>query len=149
MRVVPSSRMRRHLLIASAIAALAIGAYLAAQSGEFFVNGRIVPFADPTDNPNNDAVIVTHVSLMPGQITRWHKHTGDVYLVVQMGTITEDLGCGRTMDFPAGTADHTPVNVVHRIINNGDTVAWGAVFQIHPHGLPPSRPASEPEACGP
>lgn len=144
MRTKRFGRPRVWALFVSLIVLVVTAAYVSAQNGAYGITGKLVPFADPTDSSSNVVTIYTHASLAPGAVSRWHFHTGDVYMVVSQGTVTEDLGCSKTMAFPAGTVAHTPINTVHRIINYGNGEAIFAVFQIYPAGQPFNKPAGEP-----
>ena len=106
------SHPRIWVLFIGAITLVVTAAFVQAQMGSYGIKGRLVPFADPTDSSTNVVTIYTHASLAPGAVSRWHFHTGDVYMVVSQGTVTEDLGCSKTMAFPAGTVAHTPINTV-------------------------------------
>ena len=132
------------LLLIAVVAVVVTAAYVGAQMGSYGITGKLVPFADATDSSNNVVTIYTHASLAPGAVSPWHYHTGDVYMIVSQGTVTEGLGCGKTMPFSAGKVAHTPVNTVHRIINYGNSEAIFAVFQIYPEDKPFNKPASEP-----
>jgi quercetin dioxygenase-like cupin family protein len=138
------SRPRVWVLFISLIVLVVTAAYVSAQNGAYAITGKLVPFADATDSPNNVVTLETHVMFPAGAVSPWHFHTGDVYMVVSQGIVTEDLGCGKTMAFPAGTVAHTPVNTVHRVINYGNNEAIFAVFQIYPNDQPFNKPASEP-----
>jgi quercetin dioxygenase-like cupin family protein len=135
---------RRAVILVIVAAALLVVTQVGAQTGAFYLKARLIPFADPSDSAGNNAAIYTHASLAPGETSAWHKHTGDIYMLVSMGTVTEDLGCGSTMDFAAGTVAHTPANVTHRVTNNGNSEALFATFEVWPRTLPSAQPSSEP-----
>lgn len=136
----PSGRVI--VLVAAAI--LAVAAYVGAQGFSGIARGQLVPFADPTDNPNNDVFFNSHGTFVPGEANLWHTHPGSMYLVVTQGTMTLDLGCGKVKQFAAGAAYHIPANLVHQDRNDGNTDAKFSVFQVLPHDDPTGAIASAP-----
>ena len=108
-----------------------------------FSVGTLVPFADPTDSPNNDFLFF-QVNVPHNAASTWHYHPGPLYGVVRQGTLTVDLGCGKVKDFPAGTAFHVPAGVVHQVSNMGTMETQWTGFQINHNGDPINIPANEP-----
>ena len=140
MKSLAMSRIWAVVLAFGTIALLAATVY-ATQSLIFI--GRLVPFANPSDNPNNDVIIFEFSIPHPGATT-WHYHTGEYYGVVRQGTLVEDLGCGKVMEFPTGTAYHTPAGVVHQMRNTGEKEVQTTNFQLYPHGEPMNVNVPEP-----
>ncbi len=135
--------MSRSWTIMLAFGAIALFAVMVFAAQSLSGIGRLVPFADPTDSPDND-VFFGEPSILHKEVTAWHYHTGPWYGVVRQGTLIEDLGCGKVKEFPAGTGFHTPAFVVHRWSNAGETELQMTVFQIYHHGDPITVVATEP-----
>jgi quercetin dioxygenase-like cupin family protein len=140
MKITSISRTWKIVLALGTMALLATTLF-AIQS--LFAVGTLVPFAAPTDNPDNDFLFF-EVGIPHSATSNWHYHPGDLYGVVRQGTLTENLGCGRVKDFPAGTAFHDPAGVVHQVSNTGQMEVQWTGFQINHHGDPINVPASEP-----
>lgn len=140
MRITPISRTWKLGLGFAAIALLAVTVFA---TQNLFFQGPLIPFADPTENPNNDVALF--VATLPHNVASpWHYHTGPLYIAVRQGTLTEDLGCGNVKEFPAGTALHDPPNVVHQLRNSAEMEVQMTNFQIFPHGSPISVGVSQP-----
>lgn len=126
-----------------AFGAIALLAATAFSANNLFVQGRLIPHADPTDDPNND-VTIFQSGFVRGTASPWHYHTGPLYGVVRQGTVIEDLGCGNVQAFPTGTALHDPALVVHQVRNEENQEAQVSFFQINQHGDPLIVVVSEP-----
>lgn len=140
MKLSPTKRTWRLVLAFGTIALLVVTVF-ATQSK--FAIGLLVPFAYPSDNPNND-IQIFEFSLPHPSESIWHYHTGDLYGVVRQGTIIEDLGCGNVKESPTGTGYHTPFRVVHQVRNAVQIEVQTSNFQMYPHSAPFAVPAPEP-----
>jgi quercetin dioxygenase-like cupin family protein len=70
--------------------------------------------------PSGDVIVITQLTLNPGDKVPWHYHPGTGLRVVLSGTLTEDEGCGNPfIDHPAGSAFEEEPGKVHQIFNLG------------------------------
>jgi quercetin dioxygenase-like cupin family protein len=70
--------------------------------------------------PSGDFIVMTQLTLNPGESVGWHYHPGTGLRVVLSGTLTEDEGCNNPLvDHPAGSAFQEDPGHVHRIFNLG------------------------------
>jgi quercetin dioxygenase-like cupin family protein len=70
--------------------------------------------------PSGDLVQSYQVTLSPGEVFPWHYHPGVVYAVIVSGTLTEDEGCGRQLQYVnAGSAFSETPGRVHQVFNLG------------------------------
>jgi quercetin dioxygenase-like cupin family protein len=140
MRITHISRTWKLVLAFVGVALLAATAFAA---NSLFAQGRLVPHADPTDSADND-VSIFQSAFVHGSASPWHYHTGDLYGVVRQGTVIEDLGCGKTQEFPAGTALHDPIRTVHQVRNEEAQEAQVSFSQVNHRGDPLIVVVNEP-----
>jgi quercetin dioxygenase-like cupin family protein len=95
----------------------------------------------PKDNSPHD-VIVSLLTLAPGDIVAFHYHPGPVFVVIATGTLTEDDGCGNFETHLAGTAFQEIPGHVHEVTNKGTDTVQLYVTNFPPHGQPGSIPAT-------
>jgi quercetin dioxygenase-like cupin family protein len=70
--------------------------------------------------PSGDFIVMTQLTLDPGESVGWHYHPGTGVRVVLSGTLTEDEGCNNPLvDHTAGSAFQEDPGHVHRIFNLG------------------------------
>jgi quercetin dioxygenase-like cupin family protein len=70
--------------------------------------------------PSGDFIVMTQLTLNPGESVPWHYHLGTGLRVVLSGTLTVDDGCGNPLAaYAPGTAFEEAAGHVHRIFNLG------------------------------
>jgi quercetin dioxygenase-like cupin family protein len=70
--------------------------------------------------PSGDFIVMTQLTLNPGESVGWHYHPGTGLRVVLSGALTEDEGCGNPLiTHAAGSAFQEDPGHVHRIFNLG------------------------------
>jgi quercetin dioxygenase-like cupin family protein len=70
--------------------------------------------------PSGDFIVMTQLTLNPGDSVPWHYHPGTGLRVVISGTLTEDEGCGNPLvAHTAGSAFEEAPGHVHQIFNLG------------------------------
>jgi quercetin dioxygenase-like cupin family protein len=70
--------------------------------------------------PSGDFIVLTQLTINPGDTVSWHYHTGLGLRVVVGGTLTEDEGCGNPLiPHPAGSAFEEAAGHVHQLFNLG------------------------------
>ena len=80
------------------------------------------PAAVPTQQIDNDRVVVTEWRFAPGAETGWHRHAMD-YIVVPMtsGRLLAETTDGETVaELEAGVSYNRPAGVEHNIVNAND-----------------------------
>lgn len=77
----------------------------------------------------NDEVSIMKVTLPPGASTGWHKHSFPVFAFVLKGTLTIELGGGKTKTFEENSTFAEVIDTPHNGKNEGkDTVVLIAFF---------------------
>jgi quercetin dioxygenase-like cupin family protein len=78
-----------------------------------------VPLGEGT-LPSGQIVSMYQVTFDPGESFPWHFHPGSLWGIIISGTLTEDEGCGTSLNiYPAGTAFSETPGRVHRVFNFG------------------------------
>lgn len=143
MRISQIGRMStRSLLIVAGVVALTVSAL--AFSSAFFVTAQLNNYGPFNETVNLEMYELT---LSSGNDTGFHTHPGPVYVIVAMGTLTEDKGCGRITQHAAGTAFQEQTGAVHDVRNEGAEAVKLYVFQIVPLNTPDFT-AVPPPTCG-
>lgn len=93
-------------------------------------------------------VVMSQITMQPGDVIPWHYHPGRAYVIVKSGTVTQDGGCGDSEVLVAGQAFEEPVPHVHQVRNTGTVPAELFNMNIGPAGQPRTIPTGGP-LCGP
>lgn len=109
----------------------------------FIVNG-VIPAYDPkamldTYNPFDGGPAVVHMAeltMLRGDLISWHHHTGQVFVVVKSGTVTENDGCGTIERHSAGQAWFEAPNHIHEVYNDHNAPVDLYVTNVHPKSMP-------------
>jgi quercetin dioxygenase-like cupin family protein len=129
--------MKRLLALAVAVAALGIGAALAAAggppiSGGVVGSGVLTSRTTSVEFSQSKGFLMEWAKVPPGQTFGWHFHREPVAVAVTTGTLTlydgSDPGC-RASRFSAGQGFVEPANHVHIARNEGTkTVSLYAIY---------------------
>jgi quercetin dioxygenase-like cupin family protein len=94
--------------------------------------------------------VLREITIAPGGSTGWHWHTGQLYGVIEAGTLTHNMAdCSVDGVYPAEAAIFEPSGADHVHIgrNLGDTPMVLRVLYILPAGSALSEDAADP-GCG-
>jgi hypothetical protein len=143
----PSRRTRLARLAGAGALVTASGIVLAGIATQL-VSGNI-DYSGLTDGPATMTYreLVTPVGETTGG---WHYHPGNVYNVVEQGTITVEDGCGGIETFSAGQAFEKTDGRVHRAYNLGSVDVIEHSMFINSPGRPlgVGTPGNQ-QRCGP
>jgi quercetin dioxygenase-like cupin family protein len=89
----------------------------------------------PKDKSPHDMIVST-VTLAPGDFIGFHYHPGPSFAIIATGTLTEDDGCGNIVIHSTGTAFQEIPGHVHMVINKGNDAVLLYVSNFPPHGQP-------------
>jgi quercetin dioxygenase-like cupin family protein len=64
-------------------------------------------------------VVMTKITIEPGESSAWHYHPGPVYAIVSKGVLTKEDGCGHVAEYSTGDAFVEEPQEVHRARNLG------------------------------
>jgi quercetin dioxygenase-like cupin family protein len=93
-------------------------------------------------------VVMTKITIEPGESSAWHYHPGPVYAIVSKGTMTKEEGCGNVVVYSAGEAFVEEPQEVHRARNLGTEQVELYVTYVVPADSPVSVRVDGPR-CGP
>ena len=146
--------MKRRLLIASVLGALAITAAAMGSNGhkitEKVLGAASIarPYTIQTDQPD---VVVARAVVPPGASFGWHAHRSAVVAVVRSGTLTLYDSADQTCTphrYSAGQGFTEAANHVHLARNEGRrSVVVLVTYLGLPHGVNPDVPAAKPGNC--
>ena len=91
--------------------------------------------------------IVSDITIAPGGSTGWHTHEGEIYGIVEAGTLTHYASdCHRDGVYGVGTpiTDPTGTEHIHLGRNEGTTPVILRVTYVDPAGSPTSDSAPNP-----
>jgi quercetin dioxygenase-like cupin family protein len=82
--------------------------------------------------PSGEIISIIQLTLDPGDTVPWHYHTGPGWGTIVSGTLTEDEGCGTTLNvYVAGSAFAETPGKVHRVFNYGNVplvLTWTEIY---------------------
>jgi quercetin dioxygenase-like cupin family protein len=146
--------MKRRLIIATVLGALAITAAAMAAKGHK-INEKVLgaasiaaPYTIQADQPD---VIVARAVVPPGASFGWHSHRSAVVAVVRSGTLSLYDSADQTCTphrYSAGQGFVEAANHVHLARNEGRrSVVVLVTYLGLPHGVNPDVPAANPGNC--
>ena len=143
MKKIASGRKLALVLTVCGITLGGITAY--ALTSVTLARGRIA-FLDLFNGPAD--VVMTKITIEPGESSAWHYHPGPVYVIVSKGTMTKEDGCGHVAVYSAGEAFVEEPQEVHRARNLGTEQVELYVTYVVPADSPVSVRVDGPR-CGP
>ncbi|MFC9706170.1 cupin domain-containing protein [Streptomyces sp. NPDC056943] len=146
---VRGARLRRGLLVAGAVAAVAVVPSAALATPGSGVTGTVLAKGTSDGKlrikpPKGDAdVVVRTITLAPGGSTGWHHHPGQLVAVVQAGTLTRTLDDCSVEVTAAGEAFIEPSGGKH--VHIGRNLGTEPVVLYVTYLLPKGAPLSVDE----
>ena len=84
------------------------------------------------DLPGGEVISVVQFTIDPGESIPWHFHTGPGWGTIVTGTLTEDEGCGTSLNtIDAGSSFSETPGRVHRVFNLGSgpvVLTWVEIY---------------------
>jgi quercetin dioxygenase-like cupin family protein len=142
--------MRFRLLLKVLVAfvlVMAAAATIYAAIVSTIVSVGTVAFVEELEGPG-DLSFVT-ITFSPGDVSGWHHHPGEVFVVVRSGALTAESACGGTETYAAGQAFIEEPGHIHRAANNSGGTTIIDTLYVVPAGGPRSIAVPAPVCIGP
>lgn len=130
------------LVLVGAAAATIYGAIISS-----IISVGTAAFVEELEGPG-DLSFVT-LTFSPGDVSAWHHHPGEVFVVIRSGILTVENPCGGTVAYTAGEAFVEEPGDIHRAANYSGTTTIIDTLYVVPAGGPRSIPVSAPVCIGP
>ena len=126
---------------------LAAAATIYAAIVSTIVSVGTVAFVDDLGGPGALAFVTATFSA--GDVAPWHRHPGQVFVVVRSGALTLENPCGSSEVYSAGQGFIEEPGHIHRAANySGGTTIIDTLYVLPP-GQPPNIPVETPVCIGP
>ena len=104
-------------------------------------------FVEELEGPG-DLSFVT-LTFSPGDVSAWHHHPGEVFVVIRSGILTVENPCGGTVAYTAGQAFIEEPGHIHRAANYSQATTIIDSLYVVPAGGPRSIAVPAPVCIGP